>query len=59
MPYNVMINEEQRVLLANAMREYCKTRDENEDEATLLLALLDELPEVEKADPGILHGLCL
>lgn len=56
--YTAIFSEAQRVLIANCLREYCKTRDEADAEADDLLAMIEEMPEVEKAEPGVLHGLC-
>jgi len=54
--YHIQINEEQRKLLERAL----KGEDVSQiEESQILVELLDEMPQIEKEHPRILHGLCL
>lgn len=60
MTYSVLMNEEQRVMLLMAMRYFnAEHPSKFGDEGTLMAVMLDEMPEIEKDDPGTTHGLCL
>lgn len=62
--YDIAIDEEQRLMLSVALSrmlqavELQTAKPVHDDWATLLLMLV-ELPEIEKKEPGIVHGLCL
>ena len=64
--YHIILSESQRQILAEAMSRFDPTILEGTDpttgatlteEATILSDLLQDLPEVETADPDIVHGL--
>jgi hypothetical protein len=71
--YTVQINEYQRNLIMKLMlqtmnnvhyaQHMLRTKGEfhetMHEEVNSLIGLLHELPEHEKKDPGITHGLCL
>lgn len=61
--YHIIIDEQQRALLAAVLGEACAAsclpEGTDEEEATLLLLNLQELPQEEARLPGAIHGLCL
>lgn len=73
MAYTVQINEYQRKMMIKLMqtamgnphfaqyllREKGDTHDTMYEEASSLATLMTEMPDVEAADPGVTHGLCL
>lgn len=56
MAFTVMFSEEQRVALLALMRAAHPSMD---DALEYWVEMLEELPENEAANPGILHGFCL
>jgi hypothetical protein len=58
MHYHIIINEEQRQIIENALRANQGLFDE-ESEECILLELIDDLPTQETQLPGCIHGLCL
>lgn len=64
MAYSVMISEQQRQIILAAL-DNCKPDflqncgEDAVEELLTLCELIEELPEIEKESPGVLHGLCL
>ena len=58
MRYTIEISEEQRAILEAALRASHPGPYSDDDEATILRELIQDLPECETADPGIVHSLC-
>jgi hypothetical protein len=58
MHYHIIINEEQRQIIENALRANQGLFDE-ESEEHILLELIEDLPTQETQLPGCIHGLCL
>jgi hypothetical protein len=71
--YTVTINEYQRNLVLQALRHLALTQadllksqpadpsgieDSAYEDTTMAISLLDDLPNLEHMDPGIIHGLC-
>jgi hypothetical protein len=72
MSYLIEINDEQRLMLIQALKVLRNIPDQLaalkpspifpetiEEEVHYFLTNLEELPEVERNNPGILHGFCL
>ena len=64
--YTAQIDEDQRVMILNALRLLRKQDADNRtmsteqyDELVTLIDMIDNLPDVERENPGIVHGLCL
>jgi hypothetical protein len=57
--YNVVINEEQRDVLLEALDYMAEARDGLFGEAQLLKGMIEALPESEKDDPGLIHDFTL
>ena len=61
--YHIIIDEQQRALLAAVLGEACAAsclpEGTHEEEAALLLLNLQELPREEALLPNTVHGLCL
>jgi len=61
MSYKVAISEDQRKIIAAALG-YAVLIDEkwkHSEEARVMIEMLEELPQIEAAHPGILHGFAL
>lgn len=62
--YHIVINEQQRKIILAALRN-CSPDfiddcgDDATEELLTLVEMFNDLPEIEAANPGILHGLCL
>lgn len=62
--YNIVINEQQRKIILAAL-DNCSPDFIDDcgpdacDELDMLCEMIEDMPQVEAADPGILHGLCL
>jgi hypothetical protein len=67
MSYTVKISEEQRKIIAAALIVMIGTRVGEDDyeeslvreETQAMIDMLEELPQIEAANPGILHGFAL
>ena len=60
MIYTLIISEEQRLALL-ALLKGAEVGGNGDDEAPLVYwqGMLEELPEMEAATPGVHHGFCL
>jgi hypothetical protein len=69
--YQIMINDTQRAIFIAALRLLRANADAMsqltvspiypetlEEEVDLLVSMLDDLPNVERESPGVLHGFC-
>ena len=62
MAYTIMISEEQRAFILEALRAHVASGaivDPDNDDLALLIDMVEELPDVERENPEIIHGLCL
>lgn len=57
--YEVVFNEEQRVALLELVRNASVNVNGNDAPLAYWIEMLEELPQVEAAHPGITHGFCL
>lgn len=69
MSYHLVINEQQRKFIEEALRQYPVDGlsmqpgsgihiSSEREEFDLLLDMWSTMPQVEEKNPGILHGLC-
>lgn len=60
MTYSVMISDEQRVALLKLLADAgLGGNNDHDSPLAYWVAMLTELPEMEKENPRVLHGLCL
>lgn len=58
--YHLVINEQQRAFIERALQDVVvDIPSEPEEEIKLLYEMIFDLPQIEAANPGTLHGLCL
>lgn len=57
--YNIDLDEKQRLHIIEALEKANLPIDPENDSLVYLLEMLKDLPNVEKENPGVIHGFAL